>query len=199
MKPPLSGIWLNHRCTGLFILSVLVVLSASCNRGTQTGTGNNPLNDPFSSGGGKSSIVGTWNGSISCEPGGSTSARYKVSENGNPIYEYQTKSGSREAELTSNGQVVRFVPPGGGVANVQVEALSVSADRIIYTLNISEERTSMDTLDQNRAVVTSEARMTSAGLEVEMAVRAQGVASQPGMVVPGEEQSATCRGTLQKQ
>jgi hypothetical protein len=163
------------------------------------GTDNNPSGATPFSGGGTSSMSGTWVGSITCEPGGSTQAVYRVSENGNPIYDYQTKSGAREAELTSTGQVVRFVPPEGGVADVRVDALSVAPDRISYTLSISEERTYRGTLDQNRAVVTSEARLTSAGLEVEMIVRAQGIASQPGMVVPGEESATRCRGTLQKQ
>lgn len=161
-------------------------------------TGNNQMGEPLFPEGGASSLTGTWVGSINCEPGGSTQAIYKVSDNGYPIYEYQTKSGVREAELTLAGQVVRFVPPEGGVAEVRVDSLSIAPDRISYTLSISEERTYRDTLDQNGAVVTSEARLTSAGLEVEMTVRAQGIASQPGMVVPGEESGTRCRGILRR-
>jgi hypothetical protein len=195
----------NYRHTKFFPLLMLVALSFSCGgRVTFNGPGRNPFSggnpaNPAPGGGGKTSMAGTWNGTINCEPGGSTEAVYKVSASGNPIYEYQTKSGARQEELTSTGQVVRFVPPGGGVANVQVSSLSVGSDQISYGLNISEERTSRDTLDQNRAVVTSEARLTGAGLEVVMTVRAQGIASQPDLVVPGEEQSARCTGTLQKQ
>jgi hypothetical protein len=162
------------------------------------GTDNN-TSGPLVSGGGASLMAGTWIGTINCEPGGSTQAVFRVSDNGNPIYDYQTRSGAREAELTFVGQVVRFVPPEGGVADVRVDALSVAPDRISYTLSISEERTYRGTLDQNRAVVTSEARLTEAGLKVEMTVSAQGIASQPDMVVPGEETSTLCRGILQKQ
>jgi hypothetical protein len=193
----------DYRHINFLLLLMLVALTLSCNAGDPQGRGKIPSNPSnpsnlFSPGGGSSSISGTWKGTINCEPGGSTEAVYRVSGSGNPIYEYQTKSGAREVEFTSTGQVVRFVPPGGGVANVQVRSLSVGSDQISYSLNISEERTSRDTLDQNRAVVTSEARLTGAGLEVEMTVRAQGIASQPDLVVPGEEQSARCRGTLQK-
>ena len=160
---------------------------------------DNNTADTNISGGAASAMAGTWIGTINCEPGGSTQAIYRVSDNGNPIYDYQTKSGAREAELTVTGQVVRFVPPEGGVADVRVDALSVAPEQISYTLTISEERTYRGTLEQNRAVVASEARLTSAGLEVEMTVHAQGTSSQPGMVVPGEESSTFCRGTLQKQ
>jgi hypothetical protein len=160
---------------------------------------DNDTTAPLVSSSRAASVAGTWIGTINCEPGGSTQAIFRVSDNGNPIYDYQTKSGAREAELTSAGQVVRFVPPEGGVAEVRLDALSVAPDRISYTLSISEERTYRGTLDQNRAVVTSEARLTEAGLEVEMTVSAQGITSQPDMVVPGEESSTLCRGILQKQ
>ena len=205
-------IHVNTRPANFFSLLMLVALTFSCGArvtfngpGSKPFSGGNPANpsnpsNPVSGGGGgKTSMAGTWNGTINCEPGGTTEAVYRVSDNGNPIYDYQTKSGARQEELTSTGQVVRFVPPGGGVASVQVSSLSVGSDQISYSLNISEERTSNDTLDQNRAVVTSDARLTNAGLEVELTVRAQGIASQPDLVVPGEEQSARCRGTLQKQ
>lgn len=188
-----------YRHLKLLLLLILTTVTLSCNRGSNMGTDNNTLSDSPLSQGGKSSMTGTWSGNINCQPGGSVQAVYRVSGNGYPIYDYQTKSGAREAELNSTGQVVRFVPPGGGVADVRVDSLSVAPDRISYTLSISEERTSMDTLDQNKAVVNSEARLTGAGLEVEMTVRAQGIASQPGMVVPGEESNTRCRGTLQKQ
>ena len=205
---------MNNRHANFFSLLMLVALTFSCGgRVTFNGPGSNPFSggnpanpgsptnpsNPVSGGGGgRTSMAGTWNGTINCEPGGSTEAVYKVSDSGNPIYEYQTKSGTRQEELTSTGQVVRFVPPGGGVANVQVSSLAVGSNQISYSLNISEERTSQNTLDQSRAVVTSEARLTSAGLEVEMTVRASSIASQPDLVVPGEEQSARCTGTLQK-
>jgi hypothetical protein len=143
-------------------------------------------------------MAGTWSGSLQCSNGRSLESIFKVSSSGNPIYEYQSKSGAREAELTSSGQKVQYVPPGGGVVTLVVNSLSTSSDHISFALRITEERTTGETLDQNEASLTADARLSGAELEVEMNVRSQGVASQPSFVVPDKESAGTCRGKLQK-
>lgn len=147
---------------------------------------------------GAGGLIGTWSGTLECSNGQSIQAVYKVAASGNPIYQYQTKDGQREVEFTSSGQTVRFLPPGGGVATVTVNSLSASSDRISYTLDISEERTSQDTLDQNKGSIAANAKLSGTELEVEMTISSTSVVSQPGMVVPGNESRGVCRGRFRK-
>jgi len=141
---------------------------------------------------------GSWKGSVSCDDGNKLDASYKIAESGNPVYEYQSKSGPREVELSERGQMVRFVPPGGGVTTVVVDSISASPDRITYSLSISDESSGGGTLSQSRASMESTATIEGADLDVEFTVRAQNVLSQPGIVVPGNESVVVCRGRLKK-
>ena len=125
-------------------------------------------------------------------------ASYRIASSGNPVYEYQSKSGPREVELSEPGQMVRFVPPGGGVTTVVVDSISASPERITYSLNISEESSGGGTLSQSRATMESDATIDGSSLEVEFTVRGQNVLSQPGIVVPGDESRMVCRGRLRK-
>ncbi|HEX8843181.1 MAG TPA: hypothetical protein VF791_00855 [Pyrinomonadaceae bacterium] len=143
-------------------------------------------------------LSGTWTGTLRCESGDELPAVFKITESGNPIYEYQTRSGSREVELTFPGQAVAFVPPDGGVINVVVDSLSVSPDHIEFLISVSDEKTSWETLSQSRAAILYEAALSGSGLEVRMTVRSQTTFSQPGMVVPGEESTIACSGTLRR-
>ena len=140
----------------------------------------------------------TWKGSFKCDDGDEIQANYRFAASGNPIYEYQTSSGPREVELESQGQTIRFVPPGGGVRNIVLEDLSVSPERISHTMSISEERTSGGTLDQSRSTISSEAVLSDGELEVQFEIRTQNVVSQPGIMVPGDESKIVCKGKLRR-
>jgi len=59
---------------------------------------------------------------------------------GRPIFQYETSSGEREQEIAEVGQVIRFVPPGGGVKTLEVTALEVARGRIYWQLAISFEK-----------------------------------------------------------
>ena len=144
------------------------------------------------------STEGSWKGTVSCDNGNQMDASYKIASSGNPVYEYQSKSGSREVELSEPGQMVRFVPPGGGVTTVVVDSISTSPERITYSVNISEESSGGDTLSQSRATMETDATIDGPNLEVEFTVRSQNVLSQPGIVVPGDESRIVCRGKLRK-
>ena len=148
---------------------------------------------------GTASLAGTWKGSLDCDGGEKAPATIRFSGSGYPIYEYQTRSGGREVELTAAGQSLRFVPPDGGVATVTVDSLSAAPGRVTYAMSLSEERTSQDTLTQARMALTFEAALSGAGLSVRMNMRGQTTISQPGTVVPGEAQTAACSGTLRRE
>lgn len=179
-------------------LLLCVAIGFSCNL-SDRGSGNEGGSDDSASSRSDSrSGEGSWSGTVSCDNGETMDASYKIASSGNPVYEYQSKSGPREVELSEPGQMVRFVPPGGGVTTVTVDSISTSPERITYSLNVSEESSGGGTLSQSRATMESEATIDGSDLEVEFTIRSQNVLSQPGIVVPGDESTIVCRGKLRK-
>ncbi len=186
----------------LWPLAFCVAVTLGCNLAGNSG-GDGPSGDSGSSSRSsdesESGLAGTtWKGTFKCDDGDEMQANYRFAESGNPIYEYQTKSGTREVELTSPGQTFRFVPPGGGVRNIVLNDISVSPEHITHTMTISDERASGETLDQSSSTISSEAVLSGSELEVEIAIRSQGTLSQPGIVVPGDESRVVCKGKLRK-
>jgi hypothetical protein len=185
----------------LWPLAFCITVTLGCNLAGQSGKGGSSGDSGSSSRSSNdgSGLAGTtWKGSFKCDDGDEIQANYRIAESGNPIYEYQTSSGAREVELESQGQTLRFVPPGGGVRNIVLEDISVSPERISHTMSISEERTGGGTLDQSRATITSEAVLSGDELEVEYAIRSQNTVSQPGIMVPGDESTVVCKGKLRR-
>ena len=66
-----------------------------------------------------------------------------------PILQLETSSGTREAEVEGAGQTFQFVPPGGGVRTMQVEALEASRDRVHVEISERFERASGGILEQS--------------------------------------------------
>ncbi|MDQ2977484.1 MAG: hypothetical protein M3R69_18985 [Acidobacteriota bacterium] len=191
--------------TKLWPLALCVLVTLSCSLG---GTSQNEDEGDRRSGPGSSSrsadargsgLSGTtWKGTFKCDDGDEMQAHYKFADSGNPIYEYQTKSGAREVELTSPGQQIQFVPPGGGVTTIVIDDISVSTERASLTMTTSFEKASGETLDQNGARITSESVLSGDALDVETTIRSQNTVSQPGIVVPGNESTVVCRGKLKQ-
>ncbi len=145
-------------------------------------------------------LAGTsWKGTMNCDDGDSMPVNFRFADSGNPIYEYQSKSGAREVEMTSEGQLIRFVPPSGGVTSIEVNSISVSSDQMTHTVSISHESSSGGTLDQSRASVTTQGTLSGEEFEVETSIRSQSVVSQPGIVVPGDEKTVICRAKLRQE
>ena len=141
----------------------------------------------------------TWKGNMNCDDGDNVPVVLRFAESGSPIYDYQTNNGPREVELTSSGQIVRFVPPGGGVTTVEVDSLSVSSNRVSQAVSISHEGGAGATLEQSQASVTTDMTLSGAELEVETKIRSQSTISQPGIVVPGNEHLVSCSGKLRQE
>jgi hypothetical protein len=141
----------------------------------------------------------TWKGNMNCDDGDNVPVVLRFAESGGPIYEYQTRDGLREVELTSSGQIVRFIPPGGGVTTVEVDSLSVSSDRVSQAVSISHEGGAGATLEQSQSSVTTDMSLSGEELEVETKIRSQSTISQPGIVVPGNENLVSCRGKLRQE
>jgi hypothetical protein len=196
---------MRHILINLWPLALCVAVTLSCSFGGNSqddGDGDRPSESGSSSrsaDAGGSGLAGTtWKGTFNCDDGDEMQANYRFAESGNPIYEYQTKSGPREVELTSPGQQIQFVPPGGGVTTIVIDDISVSSDRASLTMTTSFERASGETLDQNGARITSESVLSGDSLDVETTIRSQNTVSQPGIVVPGNETTVVCRGKLKQ-
>ncbi len=179
-------------------LLLCVAVGFSCNLSDRRSSGSDNSDSSRPAANSDESGEGSWNWTVTCDNGNQMDASYKIASSGNPVYEYQSKSGPREVELSEPGQMVRFVPPGGGVTTVVVDSISTSPERISYSLNISEESSGGGTLSQSRATMETDATIDGSNLDVEFTVRSQNVLSQPGIVVPGDESRIVCRGKLRK-
>ena len=183
----------------LWPLLFCLAIGLSCNLSERGSDDSGSSNSPPSRSSSNTDVVdGSWKGTVNCDDGNQLDASYRIAASGNPVYEYQSKSGPREVELTESGQMVRFVPPGGGVTTVVVDSISTSPERITYALRISDESSGGGTLSQSAATMESEANIDGSDLEVEFTVRSRNVLSQPGIVVPGDESVVVCRGRLRK-
>ncbi len=184
----------------LWPLLLCLAIGFSCNlsdRGSDD-EGGSSNSSPSRSSSNAGIAGGSWKGTVNCDDGNQLDASYRIAVSGNPVYEYQSQRGPREVELTEPGQMVRFVPPGGGVTTVVVDSISASPERITYGLRISEESSGGGTLSQGAATMESEANIDGSDLDVEFTVRSRNVLSQPGIVVPGDESVVICRGRLRK-
>src|SRR5688572_32822289 len=127
-------------------LLLCVAVGFSCNLSDRRSSDSNNSDSSRPAANTGDSGDGSWKGTVSCDNGNQMDASYKIASSGNPVYEYQSKSGPREVELSEPGQVVRFVPPGGGVTTVTVDSISTSPERITYSLSVSEESSGGGTL-----------------------------------------------------
>lgn len=183
-------------CGALIGLSHLTDENATTSVDDNDGPGRGPTERKPSAG----ALAGTsWNGTLNCNDGDNLSVIYKFAESGNPIYDYQTKSGLRSVELSSPGQFLRFVPPEGGVTSITFYELDVSDNRMRHAMRVSRERSGGGTLVQSQAIILTEALLSGSELEVETNIRSQSAASQPGIMAPGDEQAVICRGKLNQQ
>lgn len=191
---------MRHKLTALWSLAFLIAVALGCSFGSRSDQAQDrPSRESRSDSSADGALAGSsWKGLIKCDDGDEVQANYRFADSGNPLYEYQTKSGDREVELESAGQTIRFVPPGGGVTSVTLDTISASPERITYSMTISEERASQGTLDQGMTRLSWEGTFSGSELEVEMNIRGQSTMSQPGIVVPGEESTVTCRGKLRR-
>jgi hypothetical protein len=195
---------MRHKLTALWPLAFCIAVALGCSFGSRSEQSQDrPSGESGSASDSSDQADGvlagsSWKGLVKCDDGDELQVNYRIADSGNPLYEYHTKSGDREVELESPGQLIRFVPPGGGVTSVTLDTISASPERITYSMTISEERSSQGTLDQGTATIHWEGTFSGSELEVEMTIRSQNTVSQPGIVVPGDESTVICRGKLKR-
>ena len=166
--------------------------------GSKSSGSGEPVSRSDGSGADGALAATSWTGTLNCDDGTTQPLIFKFAETGYPLYDYRTSSGLGEVELTSPGQSLRFVPPGGGVTNIVLDSLSVSSNRMSHTMSVSLERSGGGTMIQSRGSITTEAALSGSMLEVQTTTRSSSAASQPGYVVP-DESTTICSGQLSRE
>jgi hypothetical protein len=98
-----------------------------------------------------------WRGAVS-SPGPdaeSIDIEVRLAAGGNPVFAYDTRQGPQEVELTERGQMVRFVPPGGGVRTITVSEIDASQTQLRLSLDMTFEKTAGGVLEQTRGTSTT--------------------------------------------
>lgn len=193
--PPSAGASSGSSNTGGSVSTNSNTYAGSSNTGGAMSTNSYASETSSTEAGG---LAGVWSGTLRCDNGQTSSSVIKVSESGNPVYEYEERSGPREVELTSSGQQVKYVPPGGGVVTLVVNSVAASSSSISFALNITKEKTAYETIDQSQGSLSMEATLSGSELEVVMRMRSVSITSQTDLVVPGDESQSVCRGRLRK-
>jgi len=140
----------------------------------------------------------SFKGTLNCDDGDNLPVVFKFAASGNPIYGYNTSSGSREVELEGQGQRLEYAAEGGGATYINLDEFSVSGDRMSYTMTVSHQRAGGGTMIQQRSRVTTDAVLSGSTLDVQTTFQTSSAASQPGYVIP-DESGSICRGQLNKQ
>jgi hypothetical protein len=143
-------------------------------------------------------ISGTWRGVLMS---GAASEEVEVvfSPSGYPVYAYTNNSGvTREVELTQAGQVVEYVPQGGGVQRIVVNSIDKQPTAVVLSLNGSFEKASRGYLDQQRESTLIEYALMPQGLH--MRIRTQNTAhfGDKDGIVGGTPAESVAEGILQK-
>ena len=116
-----------------------------------------------------------------------------------PVLQLDTSSGTREAEVEFVGQTFQFVPPGGGVRTMRIEAIEASPDRVHVAISSTFEQASGGILEQSwyRTLQTlvREGEAFHATFENASGTRL----SDLDLAVGGDVQTKTYRGLLRLQ
>jgi hypothetical protein len=141
---------------------------------------------------------GTWKGLLQAE-GQGAEVEVLFSRDDYPVYIYtNNRNVTRQVELASPGQVIEFVPPGGGVQRIIVERLDRQPGKLIVSLKGSFEKAGGGYLDQQQEVVIFEYQLIPEGLKMRVRRRAVSHFGDKDMIVGGQPQEAVAEGLLQR-
>jgi hypothetical protein len=143
-------------------------------------------------------ISGTWRGVMtSNEESGEVEVVFSPS--GYPVYTYTNNSGvTREVELTKPGQTIEYVPQGGGVQRIVVDAIDKQPTRVVLSLTGSFEKSSQGFLDQQRGTTLIEYALVPEGLHMRMRTQNTAHFGDKDGIVGGEPTESVAEGVLQK-
>ncbi|MGH8717609.1 MAG: hypothetical protein ACREV0_01490 [Burkholderiales bacterium] len=143
-------------------------------------------------------ISGTWRGAL-MSGGDSEEVEVVFSAAGYPVYTYTNNSGvTREVELTQAGQVVEFVPQGGGVQRIVVESIDKQPTQVLLSLTGSFERSSRGYLDQQRESTLIEYTLVPQGLHMRITTKNVAYVGDNEAIAGGSPSESLAEGILQK-
>jgi hypothetical protein len=143
-------------------------------------------------------ISGKWRGVLTS---GNESGEFEVafSASSYPIYSYMNSSGlTREVELTQAGQTIEYVPQGGGVHRIVVEAIDTEPTRVVISLTESFERSSRGYLDQQQASTLVEYSLIPEGLHVRITTQSTAYLGNKDAIAGGFPNQSVAEGILQR-
>jgi hypothetical protein len=144
-------------------------------------------------------LTGAWTGMLTGVDGSSAEVQVDFGPGGFPLYSYTDAGGRlRQVELTRVGQVVEYVPMGGGVQRVEVKSLEKATGRLSVLILATFEKASQGYLDQQQEAVLFEYALVSEGLKVRVTSQATSHFGDKDMIVGGDSNAAVAEGLLQK-
>jgi hypothetical protein len=143
-------------------------------------------------------ISGTWRGVLASD-GESGGIEVLFSPAGYPIYTYTNNGGvTRQVELTQAGQIVEYVPPGGGVQRIVVESIDKQPTSVMLTITGSFERSRHGYLDQQQESTVVEYALIPEGLRMRVQTRNTVYLSDKEAMAGGTPSETVAEGILQR-
>jgi len=144
-----------------------------------------------------SELAGTWRGALTRD-NKTFEVEITFSQAGYFILAYTNNSGqTRSVDLTTPGQKIQYVPPGGGVKTIVVDSIVRQPGRLSFVMRTTFERASGGYLDQRYILESLDFELTSQGLSARLVTRSATHFGDKDLSTGGGDESVTS-GVLQK-
>jgi hypothetical protein len=144
-------------------------------------------------------LSGSWKGMLTGSDGSSGEVRVDFSPQGFPLYAYTNNKGLvRQVELSHVGQMVEYVPPGGGVQRIVVKTLKKGEGRLTMGIGGSFEKANQGYLQQHQESALFEYALGPGGLAMKVTTRSTSHFGDRDMIVGGDPNAAVAEGLLQQ-
>ncbi len=145
-----------------------------------------------------SQLAGLWGGHIHDTEGNSEEVSFEFSPRGLLIFSYVNNQGLvRQVELSEVGQIVQFVPAGGGVLTLEVTHLQSGPGSLVLATRGSFERTDNGYLTQEQDAFAYAFKVAPGGLQTEVSYQSVSRFGDAGQTV-GDTDSGTAKGLLRR-
>ena len=144
-------------------------------------------------------LTGGWKGTLASSDGSQAEVQVDFSPQGFPLYSYTNNKGvARQVELSHIGQMVEYVPRGGGVQRMVVKTFEKGPNRLSVGIAGSFERASQGYMNQRQEVALFEYSLTPEGLNMRVTTRSNSHFGDKDLIVGGDPNSTVAEGVLQK-
>jgi hypothetical protein len=148
---------------------------------------------------GAADLTGGWKGTLASSDGSQAEVQVDFSPQGFPLYSYTNNKGvARQVELSHIGQMVEYVPRGGGVQRMVVKTFEKGPNRLSVGIAGSFERASQGYMDQRQEVAIFEYSLAPEGLNMRVTTRSSSHFGDKDLIVGGDPNSTVAAGVLQK-